>query len=184
MDKVLAMDQEVFLFLNGLHHSGLDPIMSFFSEKWVWLPLYAVLLGLLIYKYKSKTAWVILALALSIMVADRGSSGIMKPGFGRLRPCHDPNLADSIHLVDGCGGKFGFPSSHAANTFALASFFFFLFKGKNWRYSLIAWALVVAYSRIYLGVHYPLDVLFGAMYGWTVAIIAVKSLNRFGFIEN
>jgi undecaprenyl-diphosphatase len=184
MEKLLEIDQEVFLFLNGLHNSVLDPIMSFFSEKWVWIPLYAFLLGILIYKYRSKTAWVLLALALTIVVADRGSSGIMKPGFGRLRPCHEPSLDGSIHLIDGCGGKYSFPSSHAANTFALAAFFYFLFAGNKWRYTLVIWAVIVSYSRIYLGVHYPIDIIFGALYGWIVAMIAVKVLYRFKLIEN
>jgi undecaprenyl-diphosphatase len=184
MEKLLEIDQAIFLFLNGLNHSGLDPVMSFFSEKWVWLPLYAILLGILIYKYRFKALWVVLALALSIVVADRGTSGLMKPGFERLRPCHEPSLIDSIHLVDGCGGKYGFPSSHAANTFALAAFFYFLFAGNKWRYTLIAWAVIVTYSRIYLGVHYPLDVIAGAIFGWVVAMIAVKALFRYRLIEN
>jgi undecaprenyl-diphosphatase len=184
MEKLLELDQKLFLFLNNLHHSGLDPVMSFFSEKWVWLPLYAILLGILVFKFRSKSLWVVVALALAIVVADRGTSGIMKPSFGRLRPCHDAQLAESIHLVDGCGGKYGFPSSHAANTFALAAFFYFLFTGNKWRYALIAWAIIVTYSRIYLGVHYPLDVVFGAIFGWVVAMLLVKALMRFRLIES
>jgi undecaprenyl-diphosphatase len=96
----------------------------------------------------------------------------MKPGFERLRPCQNPNLKEWIHLVGGCGGMYGFASSHAANSFALACCLIKIYSSKRWLFwSILIWAIIVSYSRIYVGVHYPGDVITGALIGIFISLL-------------
>jgi undecaprenyl-diphosphatase len=114
---------------------------------------------------------VLVCIALTILLADQITSTFMKPFFSRLRPTHDPELENLVHIVNGYrGGKFGFASSHAANTFGLAMFVFLLFRNRSKHVAWIfLWAAVVAYSRIYLGVHYPGDIIVGGFVGMICA---------------
>lgn len=179
IEKIIELDEQFFLFLNGLHTDSLDRIMYWISEKYTWIPFYAVLLGFIIWRFKYKAVYILLAIAFVILLADQFTSSFMKPFFERFRPCHEPDLAGMVYLVEGCGGKFGFASSHAANTFGLATFIYLIFhkiyKHVGW---LFLWALIVSYSRIYLGAHYPLDILVGAgigiLIGWLVYLIMIK----------
>ena len=170
---MLNIDTELFLFLNGLHADWLDPIMIFISGKITWLPFYLVLLYLVIKNYKKQSILIILGIILLIVCSDQISSSVFKPLFERPRPCHNEAIKDLVYLPGGhCGGAYGFISSHACNAFALAVFLTQILKQY---YSKIAWvmfvwATLVAYSRIYMGVHYPGDVvvgaIVGAMIGW------------------
>lgn len=171
----LQLDQSLFLFLNGLHHPWLDPVMIFFSGKFTQLPVYLILLYFLIRYEGWETIRILLFVAVLIALADQFSVKAFKDVFERLRPCNEPTLQPLIHLVGGkCGGRFGFVSSHAANSFAMATFMGLLFRQHLPKlfFWLILWAFVVSYSRIYLGVHYPGDILVGAllgmMLGWAV----------------
>ena len=168
------LDRELFLFFNGLHTDTLDFLMWHISGKWEWIPLYAFLLYLLVKKY-GKSVWVILlGVALLVTLADQISVKVFKEGFERWRPCHNLGLKDVVHLVNNkCGGRFGFVSSHAANSFALATFIGMLLNRKT-LYALLLWAAVVSYSRIYLGVHYPSDVVGGALLGMVIATLLYK----------
>ena len=170
-----AADRELFLFLNGLNSPFMDVVMSYVSGRLFWLPLYAVLLAGLIYHYRAKVVPVLLAVALCVTVADQISSSILKPLVERPRPCHSPFIGSEVHIVDGCGGMYGFVSSHAANTFGLALLLWLLFRRRYpavaW---LFAWAVLVGYSRIYMGVHYPLDILGGYIVGAVSAIMSYK----------
>ncbi|WP_154857059.1 phosphatase PAP2 family protein [Cyclobacterium xiamenense] len=163
-------DEAFFLFLNGQHAPWLDPIMLALTGKYIWVPLYLYLLYLIIRRYPKEWVGYVVGLILTVVLADQLTSGIMKPFFERLRPCHDPRWDELIRNYAGCGGRYGFASSHAANTFALASFMQQVGKkrmrGMGW---LFGWAALVSYTRIYLGVHYPLDVLVGAAVGVLVA---------------
>ncbi len=170
-------DTELFRWIN-LHHSiELDSIMIFFSNKYVWIPLYVYLIGFLIYRFKNIAWKYILYLIFSVAISDQICSSILKPLIQRLRPCHEESFQSWIHLANGCGGQFGFCSSHAANTFALAIGIYLITQQKAWLYVLVAWATMVSYSRIYLGAHYPIDVIIGAGIGVAVTIILKRIVN-------
>ena len=176
IDYLMSLDREFFLYLNGFHTPWLDPVMLFISNTLAWLPLYVFLLYLIIKDYGNDTWFVLSGIVLTIILADQVTSTFMKPYFGRLRPSQDPTLETLIHLVNGYkGGKFGFASSHAANTFGTATFLFLLFgKKRKWIPVLFLWAAIVTYSRIYLGVHYPGDILVGSLVGMLAGVAGFK----------
>lgn len=174
-------DHQLFLFLNGLHVGWLDPVMTFISSEKGWIPFYAVLVFLVFYKYKWKGLCVLLGVVVAITLSDQIASHIFKPMVMRLRPCHDPLIKDLVYLPDGhCGGKYGFMSSHAANTFALASLIYMTMR-KHYRkigWMMFPWAAVVSYSRIYMGAHFPGDVICGAALGVLLGF-GIGYLTRF-----
>ena len=169
MNIINNLDHELFLFLNGLHVGWLDPVMTFISSEMGWIPFYAILLYLVF----RKSGWrgllfVVIGVVILITCSDQLSSHVFKPVFHRLRPCHDPLIQDLVHLPNGhCGGQYGFISSHACNTFALASFIALIMNKFYKKIGLLMfiWAALVSYSRIYMGVHFPGDVLCGAAVG-------------------
>jgi undecaprenyl-diphosphatase len=167
LESILKFDTALFLFLNGIHSPFWDPIMIFFSGKLTWIPFYLLLTYLIYRKYGWHTVWVLLAAALVVTLADQSSVHMFKNVFERLRPCHNPEIKDLIHLATGrcAGGRFGFVSSHAANTFGVAMFLSLALRMKWFTVLMMFWALVVSYSRIYLGVHYPADIICGALLG-------------------
>ena len=168
------MDAKLFLFLNGLHADWLDPIMIFISGKLTWLPFYLVLLFLVIKNYKKQSILIIISIILLIVCSDQISSSVFKPLFERPRPCHNEAIKDLVYLPNGhCGGAYGFISSHACNVFALAVFITHVLK-KYYRkiaHVMFVWATLVAYSRIYMGVHYPGDVVVGAVVGVLIGML-------------
>jgi undecaprenyl-diphosphatase len=175
------LDTDLFLFLNGLHTAVLDEPMYWLSDKLIWIPFYAWLAYLLIKQYGKQSWQLFLLIGLIIALCDQTASHIIKPLTERLRPCHEPAIAALVHLSrKGCGGEFGFVSSHAANAFGLAVFIHLtLRKHYRWLSGLIfTWATLVAYSRIYNGVHYPGDVLvaalIGAVYAWGLVALYKK----------
>jgi undecaprenyl-diphosphatase len=167
IDQLIQYDKELLQFLNGYHAPWLDPVMLILTETVTWLPLYLFLLYLVIKEYKKESWMILLGVALTILLADQVTASIMKPYFARLRPSREPTLEGLVHLVQGYkGGQFGFASSHAANSFGTATFFFLVFgSSKRWIGWLFFWAAFITYTRIYLGVHYPGDILVGALVG-------------------
>jgi undecaprenyl-diphosphatase len=174
-----AWDADLFRFINEAHQPWLDGPMEIISGKLTWIPLYALLIYYL-YKQLKQAVWkAIVYLLTTVLFADQISSSLLKPLFKRLRPCHVEEFQSWIHLPDGCGGMYGFCSSHAANAFAVAIGFYLLTKNKRMGVALMIWAGVVSYSRIYLGAHYPLDVITGALVGAVGAWLLFTFYLRF-----
>ncbi len=170
MNKLVQWDTDLFLFLNDVNSPFWDKVMWFVSGKYEWIPLYIILLGLIIWKYRMKSILIILMIPILITAADQISVKLFKEVFERLRPCHNPEIQHLVHTVNNkCGGKFGFVSSHAANSFALAGYLALVFRNKWFNMFILIWAALVSYSRIYLGVHYPGDIIGGAVLGMIIA---------------
>jgi undecaprenyl-diphosphatase len=186
IESIKDWDEKAFLWLNSFHSDGLDPIVLQLTQTITWIPLYLLLLYLIYRKDPKNTALVIGGVMLTILLADQVSSGLMKPYFERLRPCHDPKWEGLLHLYGRCGGLYGFVSSHAANTFGMATFLTLILRKKQKGiYWLFLYAVVVSFTRIYLGVHYPLDVFFGALIGvlsaylsWAVVVLLKRKIIK------
>ena len=174
LQKLHNFDTDLFLWLNGHYAPWLDPVMVFATERNSWFPFYALLTGWLALQYRTQAIWLLLTLIAAIVISDQTASALLKPLTLRLRPCHVPALQKLIHPLLDCGGQYGFASSHAANTFALATGLWLL-AGKLYPQTrwLFLWACIVSYSRIYVGAHYPLDVLAGAGVGVLAALLCV-----------
>lgn len=158
IDWLNTIDTQVFLALNGLHAPYFDVFIKLFTGKWIWVPMYAAVLFAVVRNYRwRQTLAVLVCVALAITIADQVCATLIRPEVCRLRPSNPENpLSEMVHIVGGYrGGSYGFPSCHAANSFALASFLTLLFANRKLSLFIFAWAVLNSYSRVYLGVHYP-----------------------------
>ena len=176
------LDQQLFLFLNSFNSPFFDHVMHAISGKIIWVPLYLAILVFLGVKYKRKFLVIVLFIILAATLSDQ-LSVLIKNLVLRLRPCYEPSLEGHVHVVNGeCGGQYSFVSSHATNSFDVALLSLLYIKKRWYSISIIIWALVIGYSRIYLGVHYPGDVicgsLLGAFIGWSVYNLYVLTDNK------
>lgn len=180
MEKLLELDRDLFLFLNGMHSPFLDPILFFLTDGRAWLPLY-LLTAYLVYKqYKKESLWILGGTILSIVITDQITTSFMKPFFARLRPSHEPSLQGLVHHVNNYfGGLYGFASSHAANTFGVTMFLWLILRPHyRWAALLFIWPAVMSYSRIYLGVHYPGDIIVGTLIGLLTGWLVFRLYGR------
>ena len=177
MESVSHIDSDLFLFLNGLHADWLDKVMIAITQMWVWIPLYLLLIYWTVKCYGKRWWWIVLVVAAVVLCSDQLSSHVCKPLFHRLRPCYNTDFQGLIHLPKGlAGGHYGFVSSHAANTFSVATFLTAALR-KNYKWMgivLYLWAFISSYSRIYIGYHYPGDIICGAVLGILIGLILWK----------
>lgn len=195
MDYLIHIDQQWLLAINGWHSEWADMLMWYISKSTTWLPLYALLVGLIVYRFGIlspslcregrrgssllRVLIILAGFAVAVGVSDFVSSGIIKPWVCRLRPTHEPELAGLIHLVNGyTGGLYGFVSSHAANTMACALLFALLYRNKYATVGLMLWVALNCYSRMYLGVHYPADIIGGLAIGALMATLTYGMVRR------
>jgi len=177
MEELIQLDKELFLYLNGLGNATWDGFWMFITGKWNSIPLYAFLAFFSFKQLGLKKTLIMLVFIALMITATDGLANFFKYGVARLRPCHDPEINSLMRLVKSyCGGKFGYFSGHAVNSTATAFFFVYLFWSK-FRYLgifLLIWVILVSYSRIYIGVHFPLDVLTGIVIGLFLSYLFVK----------
>ncbi len=187
MDQILELDKSLFIYLNSLGNVKYDFFWLTITNKFSHIPLYLFLIYILIQKSlkinKSKKKIILLlvvrifSISFLILISDQ-LSNFFKNNFERLRPCYNLDLVDQIRIVkESCGGSFGFFSAHASNSFVVATFFYLFFSSKNKLSKLLfLWASIIAYSRIYVGVHYPLDIVFGSLLGFMITFFFYKKI--------
>lgn len=184
LELILQADEVVFKWVNqDLQVSFLDAVFPYWREKKFWYPFYLVMLVFILYRHKLKGLYLLLTLFATVGLADTVSSKILKPTVKRVRPCNDPALQGEVNLLVGCGRAYSFTSSHAANHFAIAGFLVFTLGRlyRSWKWWLFFWAGSIAFAQVYVGVHYPLDVLFGTLVGLLVALLFSRIYRLFSW---
>jgi undecaprenyl-diphosphatase len=189
LDKLIALDTNLFLWLNGHNSPFWDKVMWFISGRNEWIPVYVLFAAYIIYRYRWQSIPVIIAIIVAVTLADQLAVHLFKDVFQRPRPTYNPAIQNLVHVVnDYRGGTFGFISNHAADTFVFATFLSFLFKNRYFTISILSWAAIVSYSRIYLGVHYPGDVLggmiFGSFLGWLIFTVYFQVDKKIKLYKN
>ena len=196
-ERLIHIDTEILLAINGWHSPWADTLMWIISAKETWIPLYLLLIGLLVWRYRqpatTRVKWMqkvpacvlmIIVIGLAVGAADFIASGILKDWVARPRPSRVPELEGVLHLVNGYkSGRYGFVSSHAANTMACGLLFSLIWRKKITTCGLMLWVAANCYSRMYLGVHYPLDILGGLIVGALVAWAAFVMLKSLGVVS-
>jgi undecaprenyl-diphosphatase len=170
MESIQQIDQSLLLFLNSFHNSFWDKAITIFTSKEIWIPFYLLIVYVIVKTYKKNSIYILVLIGLSITLSDQ-FSGLIKDSVQRLRPTHDPVLGDLVHNIYNRGGTFGFFSSHASNSFTIAVIAARLFKNHLFSILIFSWAVLVSYTRIYLGLHYPGDVLTGWIWGILTGLV-------------
>jgi undecaprenyl-diphosphatase len=181
MTELLHWDAQLFHFVNtSCSNAFFDFLLPILRNKYTWFPLYIFLISFILINYQKKGLYIILAMSLCVGLSDSISSHLIKKSVKRLRPCKVLEQAEDFNLLVRCGSGYSFPSSHAANHFAMAFFLLFIFGKKNrWiKPALIIWAFSIAFSQIYVGVHFPLDALAGASLGCLIAYLVYSLFKK------
>jgi membrane-associated phospholipid phosphatase len=187
LEQILEWDRNLFKAINsGLANPFFDTVMPFLRSALHWVPLYLFLFVFVLMNFKIRGLWWVIFILVTVALTDMTGTYVFKYGFERERPCHDPQLVEHIRLLltKHCAGGYGFVSNHAANHFGIAVFFFITFgrRFRKWAWVGIAWAALIAFAQVYVGVHYPLDVICGALLGVAFGIATGTFFNkRFGF---
>lgn len=185
LDTLIEWDKKLLIWLNSHHTDWLDPVMLLITKTAFWIPLYGFLIYLVFRSYKKEGWFILIGAALTVLLCDQITSSFMKPFFERLRPSHDPTLQGLLHHVnDYRGGRYGFSSGHAANTLGVALFVWLVLRNYyKWIGLVFIWAVTMTYTRIYLGVHFPGDILVGGsiglLCGWLSYKVSQALLKRY-----
>lgn len=176
IENILPLERDLFLLLNGSESPFLDDWMWTVSGRFVWIPLFLVILFLFFYKTPRKQALLVSLFIILVFVAsDQFSSGLCKPFFERYRPTHHPDFKELVDIVNGYrGGRYGFISGHATNSFGLAVFLSLLFRNRAVTLTTLSWAALNSYTRVYLGVHFVSDILAGMLAGTLLAFLLYR----------
>jgi len=178
----IEADRKLFHLINGTWHTPfLDAVMPFIRNPYTWSPLYFFLLLVVLIHFRWRGFWWIVFFLITFAIADQLSVEVFKMFVQRLRPCHDPIVAPTDRLLISCGGQYGFPSAHATNHFALAMFMFLSFRrytGK-WLVVVFAWAFLISYAQVYVGVHFSGDILAGMCLGSAIGLFTGYIFARF-----
>lgn len=184
LQQLLVLDDRVFLFFNGFHSSYFDALMMMLTGKFIWVPLYAAMAAALFMSRRVAAALMLLVgVGLVIAITDYSIASWIRPYFCRLRPSNPDNPVSVMgHVVDGYrGGDYGFPSCHAANSFALAVFMSLVARRRLFTWFIFLWAVLHSYTRLYLGVHYPGDLIVGTLYGSLIGAVIYMLLRLVPF---
>lgn len=182
INELIKLDQQIFEAINtGCGNIFFDWLMPILRNKLTWIPLYLFIIGFALKTYKIKGLYLILFFAATVGIADFGSASVLKPTFNRTRPCNDVEMQNHVVSRVPCGSGKSFPSSHASDHFAIAIFLIAIFANK-WKFILpiaLIWASSICLAQVYVGVHYPIDVLVGAIYGSLVGIFGARLFLKF-----
>jgi undecaprenyl-diphosphatase len=181
MSELLQIDQNLFFFINeGFQNPFFDATLPWWRNKYFWVPLYVFIASFLILNFQKKGFFIILGLIASIGISDITSSQLIKKTVKRVRPCNDTQIKEGVHLLIPCGGGYSFTSSHATNHFTVATFLILtLGQVFSWiKLPLLLWATSIAFAQVYVGVHYPLDIIGGAMLGIIVGYLTFLLFSK------
>jgi membrane-associated phospholipid phosphatase len=182
IEHLIQLDHQIFFAINnGLSNAFFDFLMPILRNKYTWIPLYILIIFFAVRLYKTKGLYLVAFLGIAVGLADYGSAKILKPAFERIRPCNNEVLKENVISRVPCGSGLSFPSTHASDHFSIAVFFITIFYYR-WKYILhiaILWAGAISFAQVYVGVHFPVDITFGALFGSTIGYIIAKLYQKY-----